>query len=87
MLRYAQKDVRVVILDYQMPRLTGADTLQYLRKLAPQVKIMALSGVPPELLPEDYRLGVDRFMTKPFRNTEFVSAITNLAGVPLPQAV
>jgi hypothetical protein len=29
---------------------------------------------------------VDRFMTKPFRNTEFVNTITDLAGIPLPQA-
>lgn len=86
MLRYTQKDVRVVVLDYHMPRLPGSDTLQYLHKIAPHAKVMGLSGVSPELLPEDYRCGVDRLLAKPFRNVELVRAINDLAGVAQPQA-
>ena len=85
LLRYAQKDVRVVILDYNMPRLTGSDTLNYVRKLAPHTKVIALSGVQAELLPEEYRDSVDRLMHKPFRGGELVRAINDLAGIELPK--
>lgn len=85
LLRYAQKDVRVVVLDYNMPRLSGSDTLTYLRKLAPHTKVIALSGVEAELLPEEYRSSVDRLMHKPFRGVELIRAINDLAGIALPK--
>lgn len=82
MLRYAQKDVRVVLLDYNMPRLSGSDTLTYLRKIAPQVKVVALTGVEEALLPESYRTQVDRFMPKPFRAADLVNCIRELLPQP-----
>jgi len=84
-LRYAQKDVGVVLLDYNMPRFSGADTLTYLRQLAPNAKIIALTGVASELLPESYRASVDRLMPKPFRSKELLACIDELLNlVPTP---
>jgi len=85
MLRYAQKDVRVVLLDYNMPRLSGLDTLEYLRKISPTTKVVALSGIATELLPAEYRNNVDRFVPKPFRAVELVHAIDELIGLQLPK--
>ena len=84
LLRYAKKDVRVVLLDYHMPRLSGTDTLQYLRKLAPGAKVVALSGVAPELLPEAFRTSTDRFIAKPFRAADLMRAVDELVEIDLP---
>ena len=87
LLRYAQKDIRVVLLDYNMPRLSGLETLTYVRKISPNAKVVALTGIAPELLPEEYRTNVDRYMPKPFRTSELVKVIHDLAGLALPEAV
>jgi CheY-like chemotaxis protein len=85
LLRYAQRDVGVVLLDYNMPRFSGSDTLQYLRKLAPRAKVVACTGIGPDLLPEEFRNGVDRFLPKPFRAAELIACIQEcLAPVPPP---
>src|SRR5947208_347823 len=57
MIRYAGRDIRIVLLDYNMPQLNGAETLQYLRRLSPDAKIIALTGVNITLLPENFREG------------------------------
>src|SRR6266404_4940035 len=44
MLRYAPKDVSLVLLDYNMPRFNGAETLAFLSKLNPTLKVVAVSG-------------------------------------------
>lgn len=80
MLRYCQRDVRVVVLDYNMPRLNGADTLAYLRKLSPHIKVLALTGVEASLLPESFRTGVDRVLTKPYTSSQLIDSLNGLLG-------
>jgi CheY-like chemotaxis protein len=84
MLRFAKRDIRVVVLDYNMPRLNGGETLQYLRKLAPGVKVVGLTGIKPELLPESYRETVDRLVLKPYRSSELLTSIRELLGIRAP---
>jgi CheY-like chemotaxis protein len=81
MLRYGGSDIRVVLLDYNMPQLDGAETLQYMRQLNPQVKVVALTGVDIHLLPEGFHKGVDNLIMKPCRSTELVASINSLLGV------
>src|SRR6266404_3261799 len=75
MVRYAPKDVRLVLLDYSMPRFNGAETLEFLRKLNPALKIVAMSGLRATELPESFHTGVDRFVSKPFKNDDFLKTI------------
>ena len=75
MVRYAPKDVRLVLLDYNMPRFNGAETLEFLRKLNPALKIMAMSGLRATELPESFYTGVDRFVSKPFKNDELLKMV------------
>ena len=88
MLRYGARDIRVVLLDYNMPQLNGAETLEHLRRLRPQVKVLAVTGVDAQLLPPSFREGVDKFLQKPFRSKELVDTINLLLGngatVPTP---
>jgi len=78
MLRYGPRDVSVVVLDFNMPRFNGADTLEYLRKLNGQVKVIAVSGLKLNELPPGFQEGVDRFVPKPFSNGEFLNTVEEL---------
>ncbi len=80
MLRYCQEGVRLVVLDYNMPHLNGVETLAFLRKLNPRVKVLGLTGVETNLLPETFRCGVDKILTKPCRTSELIDTINYLLG-------
>src|ERR1035437_9044338 len=75
MVRYAPKDVRLVLLDYNMPRFNGAETLEFLRKLNPALKVVAVSGFRVAELPESFHRGVERFVSKPFNNDELLKTV------------
>jgi hypothetical protein len=50
--------------------------------------VIGLSGVDVNLLPENYRTHVDKFVTKPFSNSTLVKYIKELAGIaPEPAPV
>src|SRR5580693_6593548 len=40
MLRYAGANIRVVLLDYSMPRLNGDEALTFVRQLSPNAKVI-----------------------------------------------
>jgi CheY-like chemotaxis protein len=75
MVRYAPKDVRLVLLDYNMPRFNGAETLEFLRKLNQTLKVVAVSGFRVTELPENFHRGVERFVSKPFNNDDLLKII------------
>jgi CheY-like chemotaxis protein len=75
MIRYAPRGVRTVLLDFNMPGFNGAETLQYLRKLNPNVKVIAVSGFKVNELPASFQKGVERFVAKPFSNGELLETI------------
>jgi CheY-like chemotaxis protein len=75
MVRYAPKDVRLVLLDYNMPRFNGAETLEFLRKLNPTLKVVAISGFRVADLPENFHRGVERLLSKPFSNDQLLKTV------------
>jgi len=81
MIRYAQR-VRTVLLDFNMPGFDGAETLQYLRKLNPNVRVIAVSGFRVSDLPASFQKGVNRFLAKPFSNGELLATIAEELGLP-----
>lgn len=87
MVRYARGDVGAVLLDYNMPRFNGAETLPFLKKLSPNVKVLAVSGVNSNELPPDFREGVERFIPKPFSNADLLKTLEEiLDGSPAANA-
>lgn len=78
MVRYAGADVGAIMLDFNMPRFNGAETLQFLRKLNPNVKVLAVSGVSSNELPADFREGVERFIPKPFSNADLLKTLEEI---------
>jgi CheY-like chemotaxis protein len=78
MVRYAGRDIAAVMLDFNMPRFNGADTLQFLRKLNPDLKVVAVSGVRLDELPEEFRAQTDRFLPKPFNNSDLLKTLDDV---------
>jgi CheY-like chemotaxis protein len=83
MIRYAPRDIAVVLLDYSMPSLDGAGALTFVRQLNPKLKVIAVTGSEPEMLPAEFRDGVDAFVKKPFKMDELL----NLVGQMVDQAL
>jgi two-component system, cell cycle sensor histidine kinase and response regulator CckA len=75
MVRYAPKDIRLVLLDYNMPRFNGAETLEFLRKLNPALKVVAVSGFRVTDLPENFHRGVQKILSKPFSNDQLLKTV------------
>ena len=84
-LRYASRDLAVVLLAFNMPRFNGSDTLEHLRRLNGRVKVIGISGLKEGELPKNFRTRVDRFVAKPFSNGELLETIDDVLGaIPQP---
>ncbi|MCI5222946.1 MAG: response regulator [Candidatus Electrothrix sp. AR4] len=75
----------LVITDLIMPEQEGMETITFLRKKHPEVKIIAISGggrIGPETyLPAALELGANRAFAKPFALDELTSAVKELLGM------
>jgi two-component system, sensor histidine kinase ChiS len=80
MLRYAGSDIRVVLLDYNMPRLNGDETLRFVRQLTPNAKVIGLTAMKLDTVPKAYLDGVDKLLTKPVNATELIGAVCEMLG-------
>jgi len=75
MLRDAARDFCVVVLDYRMPGLNGDETLKVIKQLSPNAKVIGLTAVDLDSVPEAYLDGVDKLLTKPVVATQLIGAI------------
>jgi len=79
-LRYAPGQVKVVLLDFNMPEFDGARTLKFIRQLCPQAKVIGVTGFTDQSLPAEYRDGVDGIVHKPFSGSQLIDRIKGLLG-------
>lgn len=78
MLRYAPRDISVLLLDFHMPNFSGADTIQYVRRLAPNCRVIGLSATQFQQLPETFRTTADAFLEKPFTSAALLQCIESV---------
>lgn len=74
------QDIAVVILDLQMPILSGIEALHIIRERQYQyfpIVVLSSSREHPDIK-KCYSLGVNSFVTKPVKTTEFQEAIRTL---------
>jgi two-component system, cell cycle sensor histidine kinase and response regulator CckA len=72
-------EISVVLLDMMMPSLDSATTIRTLRKLNPQVQIIAMSGLATnEAIDRTMKEGVKAFLAKPFTSDELLNLLPTL---------
>jgi len=76
-----------VVLDMVMPRMSGLEAIQHLRKVNPDVRIVCTSGYSKDGLEWDLkRCGVNHFLTKPFQPEDLCELLRNLIAETVPCA-
>jgi PAS domain S-box-containing protein len=73
----AREPIDLLLTDYTMPRMTGAELIDRARESRPDLKAIIASGFAS--VPEGKALGVPR-LAKPFSDTELAGAIAGIAA-------
>jgi PAS domain S-box-containing protein len=81
-----EKEFDVVLMDLQMPRMDGFEATDYIRNKMQEpissVPIVVLTAdVMPETREKALQLGINRFITKPFKQGDLYNAIIEITGV------
>jgi DNA-binding response OmpR family regulator len=83
-LRLFSKDAfDLVVTDLIMPEMEGIETIMAIRRLAPNIKIIAMSGGArnsPAYLQVAGHLGANEVLIKPFEARTLVEVVRNLLG-------
>lgn len=78
LFRRHSRDIDLVLLDVVMPRRGGLETAALIRREAPDLPILFMSGYSETLNREDARPGEDfRFLPKPHSRDELLQAVRN----------
>ncbi|MBF2035666.1 MAG: PAS domain S-box protein [Leptolyngbyaceae cyanobacterium T60_A2020_046] len=72
-----RNDIQLVIMDIMMPEMDGFATIRSLRDLNPEVKIIAVSGLPSNRRTA-LKMGAQYFLAKPYSPTELLDACHTL---------
>ena len=75
---YRQHPADIVIVDFLIPGKDGIEVLKDLRADFPDVKIIAMTGHDPDILPLAVRMGASHTLKKPFRMDKLLDAIQEL---------
>ena len=83
-LMFQKEFHRLVITDIFMPEKEGIETIQEIKELAPEAKIIAISGGGQtglnDMLTFARDFGADAIMTKPINLKNLISKISELIG-------
>ncbi len=74
---YAQNQdkIRVVLTDMMMPFMDGPATIRALKKLNPEVPIIAASGLTANSTPDAIGITIDKFLPKPYTAEKLLKAL------------
>ena len=79
LFRDRYRDIAAVLLDMMMPGMDGPTTMQAIKAIAPDVKIIAASGLRLTERPaEALAAGAIAFLKKPFSDTELLQTLSTL---------
>lgn len=71
-----RKKVALVITDMMMPAMDGPSTIRVLRRLNPDVRVIAASGIgTSEMLAEANAAGIKHFLAKPFTTQRLLETV------------
>ncbi|BAY98253.1 multi-sensor hybrid histidine kinase [Tolypothrix tenuis PCC 7101] len=72
-----QQEINLVLIDIMMPSLDGFTAIRTLKKLNPQLKIIATSGLPTQSR-EALAAGAQEFLAKPYTAADLLSTLSSL---------
>ena len=76
------KSPDVICLDMMMPGINGLDVLERLREVAPQARVVMITGYPTaDLVGKARELGAAGFVVKPFNAAKVLSSIHSALAV------
>lgn len=77
----ARRFVDLLITDLVMPEKEGIETIRFFKKMAPQTKIIAISGaIDPTFLQVAEKMGAQQVLYKPIRTAELLDAVRKVIG-------
>ncbi len=76
------KEIRAVLTDMMMPAMQGEEVVRELRRLNPDIRIVAMSGMLGERGSEDDASGRLAFVPKPMTGQALVGALQGVMGAP-----
>ena len=69
-------DIKLVLLDIKMPKVSGLDVLTQIKSKFPTVKIIMVTGYRSvETAAEASRLGASAYIVKPFKSEEILESV------------
>jgi PAS domain S-box-containing protein len=72
-------EIDLILMDIQMPSISGLNAIRILRQMNPSVKIIVISGLASNRkLLEDNDIGVQAFLSKPYTIKELLDTIQNV---------
>jgi CheY-like chemotaxis protein len=75
---HAANPADLVVVDIQMPGISGFEVIRRLRQVDQEVKIIGVAGHTEALLQEAIEVGADRIMGKPLRLHPFLDMVNKL---------
>jgi len=83
---YQPGQIDAVVLDLIMPDVEGLETLQSLRRISPDVRVLAISGggriSSTDYLDMALKFGAQEALAKPFTSETFIGALNRLLASP-----
>ncbi len=74
-----------LLLDIHLPEMSGIELLEHLRKVAPNLPVICMTGrEDPETMRKLAAAGAPPCLRKPFDEDELFRAISDALGIPLP---
>ena len=74
----------LAILDLMLPGMTGIETFEAIRQIAPTIPGILVSGhASPDTVDEAIEKGISAVMQKPLGRVELVSTVQEAIGVPV----
>jgi len=81
-LHVAKGKTDLAILDIKLKKMTGVDVLAEMKKHAPTLKVIMLTGYPTlETARESLKLGASEYCVKPIDKEELESKVAEVLGV------
>ncbi len=80
-----EQDFDLILLDWNMPKLTGIETLRALRQAGKKTPvIMVTTEAEKSRVIEAIKTGANDYLIKPFSPDQLAAKVRNIVGAPAP---